>query len=261
VVAALAPLVDDPAATSILTDFDGTLAPIITDPAAVQPLPGVGPLLNQLSDRFGMVAVVSGRPVSFLADRLRPAARLWLVGLYGLERSEGPGQVVTASGAEEWRRVVEASVARLDSGAPDGVTVEAKGLTVTVHWRRDPARAETAVALAEAEAEATGLQAYRGRMSIELRPPLSIDKGSVAAELVEPYSAACFMGDDLGDLPAFAALDRASETRGTFTVKVAAVDDESAPEMAAAADVVVGGPQGALAALRWLADRASSGPH
>jgi trehalose 6-phosphate phosphatase len=258
-VAALAPLVDDPAATAILTDFDGTLAPIITDPAGVQPLPGVGATLNQLSDRFGMVAVVSGRPVSFLADRLGPAARLRLVGLYGLERSEGPGQVATAPGAEEWRRVVEASVARLESGAPVGVSVEAKGLAVTVHWRRDPARAGTAVALAEAEAEASGLEAHRGRMSIELRPPLSIDKGSVAADLIEGYQAACFLGDDLGDLPAFAALDRAADARGTFTVKVAAVDDESSPAMTAAADVVVGGPQGALAVLGWLADRASAG--
>ena len=48
--------------------------------------------------------------------------------------------------------------------------------------------------------------------------------------------------------------------RGTFTVKVAAVDDESSPEMAAAADLVVGGPAGALAVLGWLADRASGGP-
>jgi trehalose 6-phosphate phosphatase len=157
--------------------------------------------------------------------------------------------------------VVAASVARLESGAPDGVTVEAKGLTVTVHWRRDPARAETAVALVEAEAAATGLEAHRGRMSVELRPPLAIDKGSVTGELVEAYAAACFVGDDLGDLPAFVALDRASETRGTVTVKVAAVDDESAPEVAAAADIVVGGPQGALAVLGWLADRASAGPH
>ena len=183
------------------------------------------------------------------------------MGLYGLERSEGTGEVVTAPGAEEWRRVVEDSLARLEAGAPVGVSVEPKGLTVTVHWRRDPARAETAVALAEAEAAATGLEPHRGRMSIELRPPLAIDKGSVTADLIDGYAAACFLGDDLGDLPAFAALDRASDTGGTVTVKVAAVDDESAPEMAAAADVVVAGPEGARAVLGWLADRSSSRPH
>jgi len=257
--AALSPLVNEPSSTAILTDFDGTLAPIITDPAAVQPLSGVGPTLNRLAARFGMVAVISGRPVAFLSDRLKPAPGLLLAGLYGLERSGRPGEVVTVPGAEPWRRVVEASVARLESVAPAGVTVESKGLSVTVHWRRNPAQAETAVGLAEGEAATTGLQTHRGRMSIELRPPLAVDKGTVVGELVDGYAAACFVGDDLGDLPAFAALDRASETRGTVTVKVAAVDDESSPEMAAAADVVVDGPPGALAVLSWLADRAAAG--
>jgi len=256
-VAALSPLADDPSATAILTDFDGTLALIITDPAAVQPLPGVAATLRQLSARFGLVAVVSGRPVSFLADRLAAVDGLVLVGLYGLERSGAGGDVVTVPEAEPWRRVVAEVAARLESGAPSGVTVEPKALTVTVHWRRDPAQAPTATALVEAEAAASGLEPHPGRMSIELRPPLAIDKGSVTGRLVEGYAAAGYLGDDLGDLPAFAALDRASATRGMVTVKVAAVDDESSPEMAAAADVVVGGPAGALAVLRWLAGRAA----
>jgi hypothetical protein len=65
------------------------------------------------------------------------------------------------------------------------------------------------------------------------------------------------VGDDLGDLPAFAALDRASAAEGISTVTIAAVDNESPPEMEAAADVVVSGPQGALDVLRWLADHAA----
>jgi hypothetical protein len=42
-------------------------------------------------------------------------------------------------------------------------------------------------------------------------------------------------------------------------VSVAAVDAESAPEVAAAAAVSVPGPEGALAVLRWLADAADGG--
>ncbi|HEX3840361.1 MAG TPA: trehalose-phosphatase [Acidimicrobiales bacterium] len=255
---ALSPLVDDPSATAILTDFDGTLAAIITDPAEVEPLPGVASTLARLSAGFGLVAVVSGRPVSFLTEHLAGAGRLQLVGLYGLERSGERGEVIAAPGAEPWRRVVEAAVTRLKSAAPPNVTVEPKALTVTVHWRRDPALAAVAIGLAEAEATATGLETHPGRMSIELRPPLAIDKGSVVASLVEGYRAAAYLGDDLGDLPAFAALDAAS-SRGLVTVKVAAVDGESPAEVAAAADVVVDGPTGALAVLRWLADRAGGG--
>ncbi|HEX3459745.1 MAG TPA: trehalose-phosphatase, partial [Acidimicrobiales bacterium] len=258
VVAALSPLVADPSATAILTDFDGTLASIITDPAAVEPLPGVASTLAGLAARFGRVAVVSGRPVSFLAEQLAGAGELQLVGLYGLERSGGHGEVIAAPGAEPWRRVVEAAVTRLDSAAPAGVTVEPKALTVTIHWRRDPALAPVAIGLAEAEAAATGLVPHSGRMSIELRPPLAVDKGTAVAGLVEGYRAAAYLGDDLGDLPAFAALDAAS-SQGMVTVKVAAVDGESPPEVAAAADVVVDGPAGSLAVLGWLADRARNG--
>jgi trehalose 6-phosphate phosphatase len=258
-VAVLSRLMDAPASTAILTDFDGTLAPIITDPAAVEPLPGVAAILGRLSARFGVVAVVSGRPVSFLAQHLAGAGGVLLVGLYGLERSGGPGEVVTAPQAEPWRRVVAEAVARLTAAAPAGVTIEPKALTVTIHWRRDPAQAPAAVALAEAEASLTGLETHRGRMSIELRPPLAIDKGSVVATLVEGCAAAGYLGDDLGDLPAFAALDSASARRGMVTVKVAAVDGESPPEVAAAADLVVDGPKGALGVLGWLADPAGAG--
>jgi trehalose 6-phosphate phosphatase len=257
--AALSPLLDDPSATAIVTDFDGTLAPIITDPAAVEPLPGVASTLAGLSAGFGLMAVVSGRPVSFLAEHLAGAGQLQLVGLYGLERLGERGEVIAAPGAEPWRRVVEAVVARLESAAPANVTIESKALTVTVHWRRDPALAPAAIGLADAEAAATGLETHRGRMSIELRPPLAIDKGSVVAGLVEGYAAAAYLGDDLGDLPAFAALDAASASRGVVTVKVAAVDGESPAEVAAAADVVVDGPTGAFGVLRWLADRAGGG--
>jgi trehalose 6-phosphate phosphatase len=154
--------------------------------------------------------------------------------------------------------VIEGAVARLETAAPTHVTIEPKALTVTVHWRRDPSLAGVAVGLAEAEAAASGLVPHPGRMSIELRPPLAIDKGSVVASLLEGYTAAIYLGDDLGDLPAFAALDAAS-SRGVVTVKVAAVDGESPPEVASAADVVVDGPSGALGVLGWLADPARRG--
>ena len=75
--------------------------------------------------------------------------------------------------------------------------------------------------------------------------------------LVEGCSAACYLGDDLGDLPAFAALARLASEHGLATVSVAVVDQESAPEVAEAADAVVSGPGQALILLRWLADTAS----
>jgi len=83
-----------------------------------------------------------------------------------------------------------------------------------------------------------------------------VDKGTAVEQLTEGFRAAVYLGDDLGDLPAFAALHRLSATGEVATIRVAAVDDEAAPEVADAADVRVNGPRGAAAVLRWLADHA-----
>ena len=59
------------------------------------------------------------------------------------------------------------------------------------------------------------------------------------------------MGDDLGDVPAFATLDR-MEAAGARVVRVAVRSDEAPSELLDRADVVVDGPAGALALLREL---------
>jgi trehalose 6-phosphate phosphatase len=145
---------------------------------------------------------------------------------------------------------------RLRSGAPAGALVESKGLAVTVHWRTAPAAESWASAAVAAESERTGLEPHPGRCSLELRPPLATDKGSVTERLLEGCSAACYLGDDLGDLPAFAALAQAATVGRTATVAVAVADDESAPAVLEAADLVLHGPVEAFAALNWLAGEA-----
>jgi trehalose 6-phosphate phosphatase len=60
------------------------------------------------------------------------------------------------------------------------------------------------------------------------------------------------MGDDLGDLPAFAAVDELRRG-GTPGLTVASASDEVA-EVSAAADVVVDGPAGIVAFLGAVAD-------
>jgi trehalose 6-phosphate phosphatase len=89
-------------------------------------------------------------------------------------------------------------------------------------------------------------------MAVELLPPVSTDKGSVVAGLAQGLARVCYLGDDRGDLPAFAVLaDLAS--KGVDTLAIAVGSDELPPELAAAADAVVDGPEGALAVLTTLA--------
>ncbi len=260
---ALAPLLVAPATTAILTDFDGTLAPIVDDPAVAQPLEGASGLLAELAARFGVVAVVSGRPVSYLRSHLdvHPPARESprapgprLVGLYGLEQAGPDGRVTLDPTAEPWLPVVAETVARLAAAAPAGVLVESKGATFTLHWRRVPEAAGWAEAAVAEETARNGLRAFPGRMSIELRPPLEVDKGSVVEELARGCTAVCYFGDDLGDLPAFAALAGLGRVPGVIAVSVAVIDGETPEEVLQAADLQVAGPAAALGVLRWLAE-------
>lgn len=258
----LGPLVVDPGATALITDFDGTLSSIVEDPTAARPLNGVPDLLDRLSRCFGVVAVVSGRPVSFLVEHLLPrgagASQVRLVGLYGMEEVGPDGSPRLNAAAEPWLPVVVDVAVRLQADAPLGVQIERKGAAVTVHWRRVPRAENWAIGRVAEEALRSGLVPHPGRASVELRPPLNIDKGTIVHQITAGCGAACFLGDDVGDLPAFAALARRAHEDGTNVVGVAVRDAETAPEVLAAADLVVDGPEEAGAILWWLERTASA---
>lgn len=256
--AALSPLLSHPETTAVLSDFDGTLSAIVADPYEARPLDEVADVLARLAERFAEVAVISGRSVAFLEEHLAlarppdPDHRVRFVGLYGLERSWGDGRITHEPEATAWQDAVDAAGSRLRGGAPDGVLVEPKGMAVTVHWRRAPEAEGWVKRAVAAEVERSGLWAHPGRLSVELRPPLDVDKGSVVTDLAAALSAACYFGDDLGDLPAFEAL-ATLRTQGLHTVSVAVVDEESDPLVAAKADLTVSGQRQAVDALAWLA--------
>jgi trehalose 6-phosphate phosphatase len=233
---------------AVLLDFDGTLARIVDDPSTARPLPGSVSALRALVGGYRLVAVVSGRPGAFLAAHL-DVPGLVRVGSYGLEYVTDSG-IVESAQALPWRESVAGVVRRARAAAPAGVLVEDKGISVTIHYRMAPASAAWVRAFAEDEARATGLVMHDAKRSVELLPPLAVDKGTVVTSLVAgaEVSAGCFCGDDTGDLPAFQALDRLP-----VALRVAARSEGTPPELIAAADLVVDGPVGVLNLLRTLA--------
>jgi trehalose 6-phosphate phosphatase len=256
---ALEPFAAAPARSALFLDFDGTLAAIVPDPRDARPLPGVPELLADLATEFALVAVISGRPTSFLAAALGSPAGVTLAGLYGLERAlVGPDH-------DAWATVIDQVVAEASATAPEGVYVEPKGLTVTIHWRNAPDHEAWVLAFAERAAAEHGLLVHPGRHERELRPPLDVDKGTVVRSLADEMAGrlenAAAFGDDIGDLPAFAALGalKTPDGRPLHTVRVAAVDTESPRQVADQADLTVTGAPGAVALLSTLADAARAG--
>jgi trehalose 6-phosphate phosphatase len=200
---------------------------------------------------------VSGRPVDVLA-RAIDLPQITLVGQYGLERLVD-GQVVVDPRVEPYLPAIDAAANDAERELP-GLLVERKaGIAVTVHWRAAPDREADAIAAVDRIAGRHGLTVYATRMARELRPPVAVDKGSAVEALLDDVAAACFAGDDRGDLPAFAALERAvAEGRLHHGVRIGVGSKESPPELLAHADVVVDGPAGLVMLLEDLAEASGS---
>ena len=256
----LGPLRAAPERSALIVDFDGTLAPIVDHPPDATPLPAAVTALRRLrAGRLGRLAVVSGRPVAFLAGVV-PVDGLELFGQYGLERRTAGGEVVVAPEAQRFAGAVARAADAADAAAARnglaGLFVERKGtLAVALHWRARPELGPAATELGRRLAGRSGLRLEEGRMTVELRPPVDRDKGDAAAEVADGAAAAVMIGDDRGDVAAFSALGRlAAGGRLGHAVRIAVRSSENPPELLAAADVAVDGPADVVAILGRLAD-------
>jgi trehalose 6-phosphate phosphatase len=241
-----------PDRTALFTDFDGTLAPIVADPAAARPFPGAVEALTRLTGRYRRVAVLSGRPLDFL-DPLLPAG-VDIGALYGLEqrvagvRREHPG-------AAPWRAVVTelAERATRELAGLAGVHVEPKGISLTLHFRNGPAHETAVVAFARQAAATTGLHPRPAKASVELHPPVSVDKGTLLQQWSDDADVAAFIGDDVGDLAAFDAVHDLGRRAGGEGYAVAVAGDETPGEVRAAADALLDSPAAVVALFQRLA--------
>lgn len=234
-IGALGPLLADPDHAGVFADFDGTLADIVDVPDAAVPMPTAPALLGRLSDVYGRVGVLSGRPVAFLRPFFSPG--VVLSGQYGLEQMED-GEAVSHSSAARWRAAITDAAAAAAATLPPEVRVEDKGLSLTLHFREHPHLEAVVRDVAGALAGDGGLLLRDARRSIELHPPVDADKGTALLELAIGLTAVCFIGDDAGDLPAFDALDDLAQV-GVATLRVAVSSAEAPPTLMDRADVVL----------------------
>ncbi len=251
-------IVAAPERALIALDYDGVLAPIVADPEQAVPAPGAVDALRRLSGRVGHLAVVTGRPaeVAVRLGGLDSVPGLVVEGQYGAERWVGGRLTSPDDPPGVFAAKAELPAALAEAGADPAVWVEDKRLAVVVHTRRtaDPnGELDRLRPALERFAARHELELHPGKMVLELRPP-GFDKGGVLRRLVADQrpGAVLFAGDDVGDLPGFAAVDELRRT-GTPGLTVASASAE-ATEVAGAADVAVDGPPGVVAFLTELAD-------
>jgi trehalose 6-phosphate phosphatase len=252
--ATVAALTRRPERTALLVDFDGSLSPIVERAEDARPLPEAIAQLARLAARLGRVGIVSGRPVEFLADRV-PIPGVTYAGLYGMERLSGGSRSIDPR-VVPYLDAVAAATSELRQRLPAELVESKAGVSVTLHWRPSPDRAEEVCAVADEVARRHGLAQLRTRMAVELRPPVGIDKGDATRALVEGFDVGAFAGDDTGDLPAFAALTAAVDDGALAqAVRIGVHSPEAPPELVASVDVLVDGPAGLAALLARVADQ------
>lgn len=260
----LAALLERPERAVIALDFDGTLAPIVPDPDQARAHPDAVPVLAALAPKVAAVTVVTGRPAEVavrnggFAD-VPGLEHLVVLGHYGAERWDAATGAVTAPPPHPGVAAVRAELPGLLDriGARQGTRIEEKGRSVAVHTRRadDPQAAFELLREPLADlATRHGLIVEPGRMVLELRPP-GMDKGVALLDHVRGLNptAVLYAGDDLGDLPAYAAVEKL-RSDGLPGLLVCSGSTE-VTELSERADLVVNGPAGVVELLKALAER------
>lgn len=217
---------------AVFCDYDGTLTPIVARPELATIPAGVRRALARLAAHT-VVAIVSGRDLIDVR-RAVDLDGLWYAGSHGFDVLAPDGSRFEAPEAVAALPALDAAAADLAArlaGIP-GAWVERKRFAVAVHFRQvDEARVPDVEQVVDAvHAGCGGLRKTGGKRIWELRPDIGWDKGRAVwwlfgrAGLREPDAVPVYLGDDVTDEDAFAAL----EGRGLGIV----VTDEDRPTRA-----------------------------
>ncbi len=205
-------------ASSVLLafDFDGTLASIVDRPEDAKMIANVEEKLRTLSKKTSL-AIISGRSMADIKTVLRGFPPNYIIGNHGIERDfeSNYKQQVSSALSQSWLQqlVDEHKIFNYD-----GVELENKKFSITIHYRRspDPLLMEKKLVSFLNKLKPKP-RVVKGKYVFNVVPNDSPHKGLALLDLMESkhYSRAIYIGDDDTDEDVFSLKDER-----IFTVRV-----------------------------------------
>ncbi len=236
----------------LITDVDGTISEIAPTPAEAKVHPECKARLTRLVEQLPLVAAISGRPVLEAKEMVGVGGMVY-IGNHGLERWRN-GMIEYVEGVEGYREKLAASWQELAALlAIEGFYIEDKGVSLAIHYRNCPDRQQARQSIlkqVEGARSSKGFKIVEGKMVVELRPAVEVNKGSAVKDLFRDYrlSGGVYLGDDASDIDAFRAM------HGDGFAAVAVLGEETPEEVVAEADYTLDGVSDVARFLKWLAE-------
>jgi trehalose 6-phosphate phosphatase len=198
---------------SLFLDFDGTLSPIVVNPGDAKLDPGIRSILKTLCARWDFdISIVSGRALVDVRQRAGLSNVIY-AGNHGLE-IESDMMRFREPRAEALRRELRCVSLQLKLALSeiDGVQIEDKALTLSVHFRRvgEHLRDWVRNVTHSTVGRSRSFTCREGKMVLEVRPQITWNKGHaikwIACEVLPAGSVPIYIGDDITDEDAFAVI-------------------------------------------------------
>ncbi len=193
-------------------DYDGTMSPIVDRPElALLPTETKDSLIRLNHMGKYLVGVISARSLEDVRNRVGIDGLIY-AGNHGLEIA-GRGMGFIHPAAMELRECIDQAFLKLQQSVEhlEGVIVEHKGLSLTVHYRLTPEALVGPVKDGVHHAvgpflESGALALSNGKLGIEVRPQVAWGKGEAIQEIQTAFPQASmpvYFGDDLPDEDGF----------------------------------------------------------
>jgi len=218
--------------STILTDVDGTISEITSTPEEAVVTPSMKNELSKLKEKFQMVGVISGRSVKN-AQAMVGVAGILYVGNHGMEYAIDD-EVFIDPEAVKYLGDIKKNADKLKNSELSkikGLMFEDKGICISIHYRKCKLHEDTRKKIIEAinnSIDPGEFKLSEGRKLVELKPPISRDKGFIVEKIIEKYDLKriIYLGDDVTDFDAFTKLKELDKSGRIKTASILVLSNE-----------------------------------